>query len=330
MERRFGLFLFIGLWPLMALSGSEHYLFNKLTEFNQSLNASSINSCETRVGFYLSDESFNRPSSHLEKKFKCSDVDTFAKLSQYSSYYYCRGPYGDEAWTCAETDKSKLQKRMNDLILMEKIKDFTIKKFETYKESLAKKCCMPHQKNCLHRFEKVKLRIEEDSKMTAEYLSDSAPVNFRYNDIRITTAKLASQYTEEGLERVLLHEFGHVCQFGLVAEDADLYKEFTHPNSNCTANTGEKAFHITKLPSLGCVDKKLKEQMNEVGNDSSKYCFGKWYREAFADMIFRDEMGTIYHWTYDMYRRTPAKNYGKVSEYIQCANDLIPKESVCE
>lgn len=328
MERVFGLFIFLGLIPTLTFSSPETSLFHKLEEFNRQINSQSFNQCQAS-NYQMSYEEFTRPSDNIEKLFKCSDVDNFAKLSQFSSYYYCRQPYGDEAWTCAETDNQKLQKRMDDLALMNKIEEFTKKTFESYKTKLAKKCCQPDQKNCLHRFEKVKLVITDSPKMTAEYVSDTAPVNFRYNDIQISKGKLASQYTEEGLERVLLHEFGHVCHFGLVAEDTELYREFTHPNTNCEAATGEKAFKVSKLESLTCVNNKLKDQMKEVGHDSKKYCFGKWYREAFADTIFRDEMNTIYHWTYDMYRRSPAKNYGKVSEYIQCDEKLIPKESVC-
>lgn len=319
-------FILSFLLSYKVLAHGPSFLFSDLQELNQTINAPIINSCRESQAFEKA--LFVRGQDDHQNAFNCSDVTDFTNMRALSAWRYCRPRFGASAQPCFEKDSQIIQKRLSDQELMNEVTNFTQTTFDNYKLELANKCCSPEQKNCLNRFEKLKLTIKNDTSSSAQYVSDSAPVNFHYNEIEITHGKLAAEYTKEGIERVLLHEFGHVCQFALISEDEAKYKEFTSPTTRCLESTGINGFKVTDLKSLPCVQKKL-EALAKTHSDTSKFCHGKWYREAFADMIFRDKMNTIYHWIYDMHRTSPSKNYGSVFDYIQCDLESFPYTKTC-
>jgi len=320
------------LWFILLLtikSFANESLIQNINILNETLNNRKTISCSNTIEFNNSD-TFEYAQENHTVKFACSQADSFRSLRWYISRNYCKDTFGEDAWTCAESNLQKIKGRMDNPSLMLKTTLFTQEKFLEYKTSLAKKCCPSDALKCLNRFKKVKLDIVESAKSSAKYQTGTDPINFgtngNLNKIIITTSKLASNYTKEGIERILLHEMGHVCQFALISEDKEKYMEFTSPDKKCLASTGQIFFNIKKMSSSSCIINKLKEAMNK---NKGNFCYGKWHREAFADMIFREEMKTIYHWSYDLFRGTPAKNYGSVYEYIQCDLKHFPQKDVC-
>jgi hypothetical protein len=320
------------IWVILLLTfktSANEGLIKSINSLNTTLNSTKTISCPNPIS--NSDlDTFEYAQKNHKVKFACSKTKDFNGLKWHISKYYCKDNFGQTAFTCTENDSQKIKKRMDNPSLMLKTTLFTQEKFIEYKESLAKKCCPIGALKCLNRFKKVKLDIVESTKSYAKYQSGSDPVNFgtngNLNKIFISTSKLASNYTKESVERILLHEMGHVCQFALLSEDKEKYTEFTASDKRCLASTGQKYFNIKKISSSSCVMNKLKETMK---NNKGDFCYGKWHREAFADMIFRSEMKTVYHWSYDLFRTKPSKNYGSVYEYIQCDMENYPRKSIC-
>lgn len=255
-------------------------------------------------------------------------TDWYAKKFHFDlAYYHCQTRYGKSAQTCSEQDQTKIMARTNDAALMDKIKNFTKNRFQEYKMDLAKKCCGTKEQ-CLIRFESTILTINNEPKTEASYLSDSSP-NGR-SIIDISERKLATAMNQESVERILLVELAHSCQFALISEsDAD-YAKFT--SDRCSIDSGRLMFKEGLDPEVGsCVDKELQSQIAAIPDaNRGKYCFGKWYREAFSDMKFRSEFKSIYHWTYDFLRRSQHTNYGSVYKYISCGVTQDLKDQVCK
>jgi hypothetical protein len=244
---------------------------------------------------------------------------------------YCRARFGSTGFTCVENEAAKIQERVSNSSLLENMKSFTLKRFSEYKTKLVTQCCAD-KLNCTKRFNNVKLVIESGSQVKAEYLSDTDHVpTAANNSIVITEGKLAAAYNTENIERVLLVELAHACQFAVVSENPAEYKTFTSPYTRCDKNSGLLQFKESLGPEVSqCLIDELEAQMKEIPEEEKKnYCFGKWYREAFSDMKFRSEFSNPYHWTFDMGRRSNYKNYGSVYKYIRCAFPADWKQKMC-
>lgn len=243
---------------------------------------------------------------------------------------HCASRFGETGFTCAESDQAKISARMNNPELMNKITSYTEKTFLSYRDYLAPKCC-GDKANCLERFKSVQFEIKQASNLRAEYVSDTIARNSRNNKINITTAKLASAYNTENIDRVLFAELGHACQFALLSEDESLYTKFTHPNTRCDKESGLLMFKEGLGEELAsCLIDEVESQIRELPQDQrSKFCFGKWYREVFSDMKFRDQYSSIYHWTYDMGRRSQHTDYASAFKTLKCAMPADLKAQVC-
>lgn len=255
-------------------------------------------------------------------------ADWYAKDFHFDlAYYHCQTRYGKSAQTCSELDAQKVIARTQDHELIQRMTNFTKTKFEEYKEKLASQCCGT-KSTCLQRFSSTQLVISDRSEISASYLSDSSPTG--RNIVEITERKMASTMNQESLERVILVELAHSCQFALVSESKDKYRTFT--TNPCSIEAGKQMFIEGLGEEMGsCLDQELKAQISAIPeSEKGKYCFGKWYREAFSDMKFRSEFKSIYHWTYDFLRRSQHKNYGSVYKYIKCGVTTSLKEQVCK
>lgn len=244
---------------------------------------------------------------------------------------HCVSRFGESAFTCVENDAAKVQKRMNNPELMKKITSYTERTFQNYKDYLAPECCgdKPH---CLNRFRSVKFEIRSDSKASAGYDSDTGARRWTYNSIYMTTAKLASAYNTENIDRVIFAELGHLCQFSLLSEDEDKYKTFTDPSTRCDKESGLLMFREGLGPELSsCLIDEVESQIRELPEDKkSQFCFGKWYREVFSDMKFRRHYSSIYHWTYDMGRRSQSTNYSSSFKSLKCAKAFDWRSQLCQ
>ena len=242
------------------------------------------------------------------------------------AYYHCQTRYGKSAQTCSELDKNKINARAADNLLIEKMSDFTVKRFAEYKTQLIDGCCAD-KAQCRKRFSETKLELTPELSSSATYHSDSSPHG--RNLITISKGKLASTMNQESLERVLLVELAHACQFALISESPADYKTFT--TDRCSVESGRLMFKEGLGEEMSsCVDQELQAQIRAIPEaEKGKYCFGKWYREAFSDMKFRSEFNSIYHWTYDFLRRSQHQNYGSVYKYINCGLTPDIKSQVC-
>lgn len=243
------------------------------------------------------------------------------------AYYHCQTRYGKSAQTCTELDNHKILERAANPTLIKEMEDFASDRFSEYKESLGRTCC-EGKPQCLNRFRSTGLRFTESTKSEASYLSDSNPNGL--NRIEISRGKLASTMNKESLERVLLVELAHACQFALISESKEDYKVFT--TDRCAVDSGRKMFMEGLGQEVGsCIDQELQSQIAAIPeSERGKYCFGKWYREAFSDMKFRSEFKSIYHWTYDFLRRSQHKNYASVYKYIRCGMTPEIRSQVCK
>ncbi len=242
---------------------------------------------------------------------------------------HCRNRFGATAFTCAETDQPKIKARIVNVELMNKMVQYTENKFEQYKKDLVKECCGDKEK-CTTRFNQVRLAITDNEKVDAHYESDEIPVNSPTNKIGMTWGKIASAYNTENIDRVLLAELGHACQFALISENEENYKKFTG-ETRCDKESGLLSFKEGLGEEMAtCLINEVESQMKELTDEQrSKFCFGKWYREVFSDMKYRKHYSSIYHWTYDMGRRTPSTNYGSVFKYIKCGFPQEFKQKMC-
>lgn len=243
---------------------------------------------------------------------------------------HCKQRFGTTGFTCVESDQAKIKLRLENTALINKMILHTQLKFENYKESLVQECC-GDKKICADRFSSVEFSISPDEKPDARYNSDSIAVNSKNNKIVMSMGKIASSYNAENIDRVLLVELGHACQFAINAENANDYKTFTGP-LRCDKESGLKGFKEGLGEELAtCLIDEVESQIKELPeNERSKFCFGKWYREVFSDMKFSQHRPSVYHWTYDMARRTPATNYPSVYKYIKCGMPASIKKSLCE
>lgn len=252
----------------------------------------------------------------------------YSKDSAFAlTYYNCQTRYGKSAQTCVETDGTRLEARRTDPELMNRLLSFTEYKFASFKNKLAQQCCASREK-CHKRFSSTTLKITDDSKFSASYHSDSSVTGTNY--IEVTTAKLAASLNQENIERVLLVELAHACQFALISESPSDYRKFT--GDRCSIDSGRLMFQEGLGAELAqCVEAELQSQIAEIPESQrDKYCFGKWYREAFSDMKFRSEFSSVYHWTYDFMRRSKATNYASVYKYIECGITPEFKKRLCQ
>jgi len=243
------------------------------------------------------------------------------------AYYHCQERYGKSAQTCAERDQAKIEARASNTQLLDEMIAFTERSFENYKSNLADQCCGTRDR-CLTNFKATKLEILSDLNADARYVSTVS--SFGMNTVQVTHGKLASAMNRESVERVLLVELAHACQFAVVSESESDYRKFTV--NACDETLSRSMFEAELGSEMGkCLDEELQSQIKAIPEESKKnFCFGKWYREAFSDMKFRSEFTSIYHWTYDFLRRSQHKNYASVFRYIKCGVTPELKAQVCK
>tara|TARA_Y100000780_G_scaffold231707_1_gene258260 strand:- start:16884 stop:17528 length:645 start_codon:yes stop_codon:yes gene_type:complete len=213
---------------------------------------------------------------------------------------------------------------------MNKIINFTKEKFRDYKVTLRDECCNGKSKNCYKRFNDLELKIENNNKTNAQYEFTLGHHNLTYNSIKLTHLKLAAQYTQEGIERLLLHEMGHVCHVASVSErSTNDFNRFAG-NSRCDKSVGEEFFHSFDPRFRKCLIKNLDEQIKNNPNTNGQFCYGKWYREAAAEMMFKHRMDSIYHWIRPTYSdNEPTKNNSNIYKLHECVKEYYPKDQVC-
>jgi hypothetical protein len=270
---------------------------------------------------------FENDETKLGIKRLAACPDDEKSFNWYLFEAHCRSRFGSTGYTCAETDATKILARLNNSPLMDKMVSYTKNKFEQYKKNLVQQCCKDKIK-CTQRFNNVRLDITQDSKVDAHYESDNSTTGI--NKIGMTLGKIASAYNTENIDRVLLAELGHACQFALISEDEKNYAMFTGPK-RCERESGLLSFKEGLGEELSaCLINEIDSQIKELTEEQrSKFCFGKWYREAFSDMMFRKHYSSIYHWTYDLGRRTPSTNYASVTRYVKCDMPSSFREQLC-
>jgi hypothetical protein len=328
---------FLLLFMLLPFSLQSEVIANQ--QFSEFLSRFSYMAPQVQVPFCAEGEMAAEEKAHFQKdaqeigfqKIACPDPWNEREFYRRIHVKYCSSRFGASAFTCAESDPVKIVARAGNMALMKNIKSFTRTRFEDYKSNLAGRCCGDKVK-CKARFLAVELKIGPGTKAEASYESDSDPSASSLNNrIVISEGKLASAYNTENVERVLLVELAHACQFALVSENKDDYRAFTSPSSRCDKASGLLMFREGLGKDVSqCVIDELEGQISEIpARQKNNYCFGKWYREAFSDMMFRSEFTSPYHWTYDMGRRSIHKNYGSVFKYIRCAFPEDWKEKIC-
>lgn len=267
-------------------------------------------------------------------KHSCESVSGLTNemryYNRYFGQYFCKQKFGRTGYNCSEEDGTKIKARANDPILMNRIISFTNKKFEEYKVSLRNECCRGKSQNCHKRFKDLELKIEDSNKAYATYEFTLGHHNLTYNSIKLTHLKLAAEYTHEGIERMLLHEMGHVCHVASVSEKSTNDFNRFAGNSRCEKSVGEEFFHSFDPSLRKCLIKNLDEQIKNNPNTNGQFCYGKWYREAAAEMMFKHRMDSIYHWVKPTYSNNePTKNNSNIYKLHECVKALFPKDQVC-
>ncbi len=314
------------LWMNFVLAGNHVDLVTKL--FKDSFEVDRLQ-CGITNGEIDLTSHFSQDSQEI-KKFNCDmipDGQNQDVLFWYMRKNLCTSKYGQNNSTCTVLDQSLIEKRRNNLDLMKRIQRYTENQFRIYRDELALKCCQG-KSSCLPRFQKTSLELVNDEKAIAEYQSSQL-----VNDpgrIVISNTKLAANLNEENVDRLLLHELGHACQFARIAEDEKRYSSFTDPEKNCSnEETGLYEFREFLGEKMTfCLQKKItimKHKLESTGG----FCFHRWYRETFADMAFRDQMKTPLHWTFDTNRKSSSKNHPGTANLLECYESEKIKQQLC-
>ncbi len=92
--------------------------------------------------YFETDEAFNG-----NKKIQCPDDER----SWFRNIHlaYCTSRFGATGFTCVENNVEKIQKRVANQVLMEKMTSYAQKKFQEYKGQLTSECCAD-KKNVLN------------------------------------------------------------------------------------------------------------------------------------------------------------------------------------
>lgn len=289
---------------------------------------SSQNSCsldgDDKSFYFETDEDVEGP-----KKMPCVDPKSDDFFIQVN-LWHCRPRFGVDGQACVITDPSVVAKRVGNAELMKKMVDYTQNKFASYKAELVNECCKDKEV-CRKRFNAVQFDVLPGEQIRAQLLSVGAPVTTTSDRIQMTMGKIASAYNTENIDRVLLAEFAHACQFAINSEKPEEFTKFV-ANKGCDIESGLVGFREGLGEEMSsCLMKEIESQIAAIPEAKrGNYCFGKWYREVFSDMMFRKHYTSIYHWIYDMSRRSQATNYASVYKYIRCGlpEELIQK--VCK
>ena len=292
------------------------------------------NSCAEAIPESFSPHIFVDASKGHTKKHLCESVSGLTNEMRYYNRYFgqffCKEKFGRTGFNCSEVDSNKVKVRANDPALMNRIINFTNQKFQEYKVTLRDECCNGKSKNCYQRFNDLKLQIKDNNKTKATYEFTLGHHNLTDNSIIITRLRLAQEYTQEGIERLLLHEMGHVCHVASVSERSTSDFNRFAGNSRCDKSVGEEFIHSFDPRLRKCLIKNLDEQIKNNPNTNGQFCYGKWYREAAAEMMFKHRMDSIYHWIWPTYSdNEPTKNNSNIYKLHECVKEYYPKDQVC-
>jgi len=319
-----------------SLAYSNTEAISMLNSINTELgNKSATNACPEEQNQDFTPHTFVDASKNHQIKYSCKSLEGLtSEIDSYTRYFgqlYCKSQFGNSGYNCSETNQEMIDSRANDKVLMNRIIDFTKEKFESYKISLRDECCHDKSQKCYQRFNELKLEVPNNNITNAHYNFTVSHHNLTYNSIEITTLKLASEYTQEGIERLLLHEMGHVCHVALVSEKTTAdFNRFAQNETKCTQEVGEEYFYNFDKNVQSCLLKNLEKQIKKNPNTSDKYCYGKWYREAAAEMMFKHRMDSIYHWIKPAYSDIRvSKNNSNIYELHDCVKENLPKDQVC-
>ena len=319
-----------------SLAYSNTEAISMLNSINTELgNKSATNACPEEQNQDFTPHTFVDASKNHQIKYSCKSLEGLtSEIDSYTRYFgqfYCKSQFGNSGYNCSETNQDVIESRANDKILMDKMIIFTKDKFNSYKVSLRDECCKDKSQKCSERFNKLNLEILNNDKTYAQYRFVASHHNLTYNTIEVTVLKLAQEYTEEGIERLLLHEMGHVCHLASVSERSiNDFNRFAQEDSKCSKEVGAEFLYNFDKKTQNCLIKNLESQIEKNPNTDGQFCYGKWYKEAAAEMMFKHRMDSIYHWIKPAYSdMRVSKNNPNNYELHDCVNERFPKDQVC-
>ena len=147
---------------------------------------------------------------------------------------------------------------------MEKIVKFTKDTFSSYKVTLRYECCKDKSQKCSERFNELKLEILNNNKSNSNYSFTQSHYNLYNNTIEVTVLKLAKEYTEKGIERILLHEMGHICHVASVSEGSTAeFDRFAQNETKCSKEVGAEFLYNFDKKIQSCLIKNLESQIEK-------------------------------------------------------------------
>lgn len=186
-------------------------------------------------------------------------------------------------------------------------KFMTMKNTPTYAET----CCGSNLR-CLRNFSQVRL------KTTANAQSFFSSIT---NEIFLSERLLVDLSSHHSLDRVLLHEMGHACQYARANGISYIVLELKLRPLHVEERDFRKTFSEA---TWSCLRQKHRTwKKDPLVNAPSRL------REAFANGIFASEMKSVFHWHSPCHVKSDASHANPV-EYMDCFfQDHKVREKLC-
>lgn len=161
------------------------------------------------------------------------------------------------------------------------------------------------QNFCGDRFKKTELIIVRGSEESTEYVT-------KYNIVQISEDRLVNSYTEEGIERTILHELGHACQYN--RNPAGIDNECDSKYSNIRDYNIILSMRKTDLEKImspdeyRCIEKMFAQKKSN--------CKIPHLMEMYANLVFVEKKSKIAHWSWDC--GAIETKYNPTAEYQDC------------
>ncbi len=277
-------------------------MIGQLPTWAQSQNASNVINVEIskvltvlnllNAGNYCQNRRISEFPSELElPRFDISFRDTnlcdgkmnFRKICNIATDSCWRRTGSDACW------KPSVE-RFRDVSFAKNVYENLAQLFEkvTQKEPFLSTCC-GQDTDCRTSFSNTKLKIIKGLTLNDQ----TAHYDVLQKTVRMSEGKVLGMQSVEGLERVVLHELGHACQF---SQKPDIGNHFDL--SYCSRRLASDPIFDSKVGATirACTEKSHKKAAEESGGE---VCLGGWMSEAFADLIFAKHIDsiTVFAWT---------------------------------
>lgn len=198
---------------------------------------------------------------------------------------------------CAVTSFEGQLPRFQDRLLVSQIVGYAAGRFEELlrDRELQWTCCQ-NDEACASHFQKTGFNVI----MGAE-LQD-LETHYRFcgrnaHTIEVTMGRLVSARNEESIDRLLLHELGHACQYSRHVRSSRERTKLDRDEGCVSADLSIADIDATMGNEFtSCLFPKL---LGEAARLEGRVCFGSWASEAFADAVFAFKRTELAHWAWD-------------------------------